>query len=109
MQTVLGISGNSPSALKNFGISFDVLPLQEDDSIDLEGLQDELKKPTKMVYFQRSRGYSDRHTFSDIELEEAMRLVRKQSDAIIYVDNCYGSLSLGRNRPSTVQILWPAL
>ncbi len=90
MQTVLGISGNSPSALKNFGISFDVLPLQEDDSIDLEGLQDELKKPTKMVYFQRSRGYSDRHTFSDIELEEAMRLVRKQSDAIIYVDNCYG-------------------
>ena len=57
MQTVMGLSGNSPSALNLYNIDFDVLPLK-DNHIDLEGLKDKLSKPAKMVYFQRSRGYS---------------------------------------------------
>ncbi|MDD2431858.1 MAG: methionine gamma-lyase family protein, partial [Firmicutes bacterium] len=99
MQTVMGLSGNSPSALKNYQINFDVLPLIEDDTIDLNLLKEKLHFPTKMVYFQRSRGYSDRHTFSNSELEQAMEVVHQNSDAICYVDNCYGEF-VSRKEPT---------
>ena len=89
MQTVMGLSGNSPSALNLYNTDFDVLPLK-DNHIDLEGLKDKLSKPAKMVYFQRSRGYSDRPSFTVDALKEIIDFVHANSAAICYVDNCYG-------------------
>lgn len=89
MQTVMGLSGDSFSSLKKYQIQIDVLDLKE-EKIDLEGLKDKLKQETKMVYFQRSRGYSDRPSFRVEELKSAIELVHKYSDAVCYVDNCYG-------------------
>ncbi len=89
MQSVMGLSGNFSSALKNYNIEIDVLPLKN-GNIDLEGLKEKLLRPTKMVYFQRSRGYSDRPSLDSNTLKKAMEIVHELSDAVCYIDNCYG-------------------
>ena len=48
----------------------------------------------KVVYIQRSRGYSLRNSLSISEISEIVSLVRKHSpNSIIMVDNCYGEFT----------------
>ena len=47
-----------------------------------------------MVYIQRSRGYSLRHTISIAEIEKVCEIVhRVNKRAIVMVDNCYGEFT----------------
>lgn len=78
-------------SLKDFGVKYEKIALL-DGKIDFEKAQVKIEtiKP-KLVYIQRSRGYSCRSAFSIQEISDAINLIRKYSpDSFVMVDNCYG-------------------
>ena len=90
MQTVIGYTASSSGSLKEYGILYDELPLNE-GRVDVERIADVLDERTKMVLIQRSRGYSKRPTLLIEDIREICNQVhRLRPDCICFVDNCYG-------------------
>ena len=90
MQTVIGYTASSSGSLKEYGILYDELPLNE-GRMDVERIADVLDERTKMVLIQRSRGYSRRPTLLIEDIREICNQVhRLRPDCICFVDNCYG-------------------
>ena len=90
MQTVIGHTASSSGSLKEYGILYDELPLNE-GRVDVERIADVLDERTKMVLIQRSRGYSRRPTLLIEDIREICHQVhRLRPDCICFVDNCYG-------------------
>ncbi|MCR5485824.1 MAG: methionine gamma-lyase family protein [Clostridiales bacterium] len=78
-------------SLIDFGVKYKETALREDGSPDVDALIKALKKEKiKLVYIQRSRGYSLRPSLSVKKIDEIVRAVRENSDAVVMVDNCYG-------------------
>jgi cystathionine beta-lyase family protein involved in aluminum resistance len=86
------IFGEGNGSLKDFGISFDVLPLTKEGKFDFPAIRSAFSaQKYKMVYIQRSRGYELRDAFSVAEIGEACDFVRKNGfEGCIFTDNCYG-------------------
>ena len=78
-------------SLKDYLIKYEEVELL-DGKIDYETVKKKIKKlKPKLVYIQRSRGYSSRDAFSVAEIEKAVETVRSVlPDCFIMVDNCYG-------------------
>ncbi|MBQ7584360.1 MAG: methionine gamma-lyase family protein [Lachnospiraceae bacterium] len=90
LEEVIGIR-ESKGSLKEYGITYDEVPLREDGSFDTEGIRQKIKKETKLIAIQRSKGYSDRRSFSVGQIGECIAFIRSlRPDLIIMVDNCYG-------------------
>lgn len=91
---VLGIDGESDGSLKDFGVLYDEVPLC-DGKVNHEGIAEKLKtEKYKMVYIQRSRGYSLRPSLKISDIEKIVNTVRAiDKDVIIFVDNCYGEFT----------------
>jgi len=90
MQTVIGYAHPSPGSLKEFGISYDELPMLQ-GKVDLAGIAAKIKSNTKMVLIQRSRGYSMRSPLTIEEIRTICATVKGiKPDCICFVDNCYG-------------------
>ena len=90
MQTVIGYTASSSGSLKEYGILYDELPLNE-GCVDVERIADVLDERTKMVLIQRSRGYSRRPTLLIEDIRAICNQVhRLRPDCICFVDNCYG-------------------
>lgn len=89
------IWGDGNGSLKDFGVSFDVLPLNASGKIDYNGVKNALvEHDYKMVYLQRSRGYELRDAFTVEELGEVCAFVRQNGfGGCIFVDNCYGEFA----------------
>lgn len=90
MQTVIGWAHESVGSLKEFGVLYDELPMQ-DGHVDLEGIGRVVTPRTKLALVQRSRGYSEREPLSieDIRAVSA-RIKEAGPNCIVFVDNCYG-------------------
>lgn len=88
---VIGLDGNPKSgSLKNFGITYDELPLLADGTPDYDAVPDAVRG-AKVAYIQRSRGYSLRPALTMAQIERLVTLVRRTNPhAIVMVDNCYG-------------------
>ncbi|MBQ4082469.1 MAG: methionine gamma-lyase family protein [Clostridia bacterium] len=89
---VIGVSNNKPGSLKDFGVSYREVAMTEQGRLDIPAIRAalQLHRP-KLVYFQRSRGYSTRPSLTVEEIGEAIRAVREEAgDVWIMVDNCYG-------------------
>lgn len=88
------IYGDNNGSLKDYGISFDCVDLDNDGKFDKTAIKTEinrLKDSLKMIYIQRSRGYELRDAFTVTEIGEICDFVRKQGfSGCIFVDNCYG-------------------
>lgn len=88
------IYGDGNGSLKDFGISFDVVELDQNGKFDEKAIEKEykrLEKSLKMVYIQRSRGYELRDAFTVEEIENICKFVRNLGfTGCIFVDNCYG-------------------
>ena len=71
--TIRGVIwGEGNGSLKDFGISFECVPLTGDGKIDLPAVRDALCKDAyAMVYLQRSRGYELRDSFTVDEIAAA--------------------------------------
>ena len=90
LEEVIGISGNASGSLKDFGVKYDQIDLKEDFSFNLNAIK-EKAKTAKIVYIQRSRGYSLRDSFSSEKIGEVAKLAKEANpDVIVMVDNCYG-------------------
>ncbi len=92
IHSVIGISGEGMGSLKDFGVNYAQVDLGNDGRPDMAAIEKALEMNPKMVYIQRSRGYSLRPTLSVAEIGEIAALVHAKSDAVVMVDNCYGEL-----------------
>ncbi len=73
------------------GFKVKIVPLCPDGSLNLAAIGAAMSENTKIVAFQRSCGYCERHSYSIGELETAFRMVKTtKPDSVIFVDNCYG-------------------
>lgn len=92
IRSAIGIEGGYPGSLKDFGIHFDMTALRSDGSVDYEQAERDIaEKRPKMVYIQRSRGYSLRATLTWRDIKQICDITRRVSpDSVIMLDNCYG-------------------
>lgn len=88
---VIGLTGSGMGSLKEWGVKYDQVDLLEDGTVDLKGIEEKAGDSYKMIYIQRSRGYSLRPSLRIDDLEKIISVARKKApNAIIFVDNCYG-------------------
>ncbi len=91
LQGVIGLGGESSGSLKEFGINYEQVDLLPDGKIDYEGIKKAVKPDTKMVYIQRSRGYSLRPTLLISDIKKIAALAKSIApNCIVMLDNCYG-------------------
>ena len=91
LQTVIGVTGDSKSSLKECGIKYEQIELIDND-FDIEKIKERLSKnDVKLVEIQRSRGYSTRKSLTLNKIEKVIKAIREvNKEVIIMVDNCYG-------------------
>lgn len=90
LEEVIGIR-ESIGSLKEFGIHYKEVPLLSDGGFDWDGIRAQMTEKTRLVEIQRSKGYSDRRSFSPEEIGEIIHFVKKiKPDVLCMVDNCYG-------------------
>lgn len=88
---VIGIGSNMSGSLKEFGIEYEQIDLLPNGMPDYEEIKSKVNSKYKMVYIQRSRGYSLRPSYSVSEIEKIISICKKNSPGtIVMVDNCYG-------------------
>ncbi|MGI6157113.1 MAG: methionine gamma-lyase family protein [Saccharofermentanales bacterium] len=79
------------TSLARHGVKTRMVDLLPDGTVDLRSLERHLLPETKMVYVQRSRGYTTRPALRSRDVGAVAETVRAAgSDAIVFVDNCYG-------------------
>lgn len=94
LEKAIGISGDEHNSLRRMGVEYRQTELTKDYKISLDELEKALTDDVKIVYFQRSRGYSWRNALLTEEMQSAFELVKKRlPSAFIVVDNCYGEFT----------------
>ncbi len=91
--TLSGVIGLTPCAgsLAEFGVKYEQIDMVEESTLDLPAIKARLEQGgVKMIYAQRSKGYSARRTLTAAELSELGALVKQYSGVFFVVDNCYG-------------------
>lgn len=100
LRGVLGITGDGNGSLKEFGIHYEQIDLKDDGTPDYEAMETGIRPDVKMVYIQRSRGYSLRPSLFVEEIERIAEIAkRKAPNCIVMVDNCYGEF-VQRDEPT---------
>ncbi|MDR3186363.1 MAG: methionine gamma-lyase family protein [Christensenellaceae bacterium] len=89
------ISGENIGSLKDFGVRYNKLELNNDGKIDLISLKSYLdNNKCKLIFLTRSRGYSWRNALSIDEIKDVVLKIRAiNQNIIIFVDNCYGEFT----------------
>lgn len=83
---VLGRTGEDVGSLMEYGVAYKIHPFGEKET-----LADAIEEDTKVLYIQRSKGYSFRNALTIGEIEELIAIARaKKPDITVFVDNCYG-------------------
>lgn len=92
IRSAIGIEGDYSGSLKDFNIDFKMVDLCDDGSIDYNAVKAKIEnEQPKMVYIQRSRGYSTRATLTWREIKKICDISKEASPkSIIMLDNCYG-------------------
>ena len=100
---VLGIDGHTDGSLKDFGVEYNQVDLNQHGEPDIDAIKKALQEQKyKMAYIQRSKGYSLRPSLSVAKIAELCRIIKEISpDTIIMVDNCYGEF-VERTEPCQV-------
>ncbi len=92
LRNVIGIGHrHGEGSLKDFGINYKQVDMKEDGTLDFEQIRNSISNDLKMVYIQRSRGYTLRNSLSVEDIKKIVAISREKApNAIIMVDNCYG-------------------
>ncbi len=78
-------------SLKNYGIKYEEASLDSEGRLDFDAIEKRLNEsPVKMVYLQRSRGYSLRPTISVAEIKKVVDIAHRFKGTMVMIDNCYG-------------------
>ena len=105
IRSAIGIEGSYPGSLKDFGIRFAMTELNADGTVDYAQVEkDVAAMQPRMVYIQRSRGYSLRATLTWREIKKLCDIAKRVSPkSIIMLDNCYGEF-IDKVEPLTVGV-----
>ena len=101
--TLLGvIFGEGNGSLKDFKVKYEDIELKDND-FDYDLIKENvIKLKPKMIYIQRSRGYTSRDSLSVDKIEKVISFIRTfDKTAIIMVDNCYGEF-VEKREPTNV-------
>ena len=93
LQPVIGITKSSNmGSLTDFGVQYSEVALKADGTLDFDAIEEAVsKKQPKMVYIQRSKGYSLRPSLRNEEIKKICDIVKRISpNSILMLDNCYG-------------------
>ena len=95
IQEVIGLAGNKPGNMKEWGINFKATELLENGEVDYEKAKKDLQdKSIKVVAIQRSLGYAVRASFTMEKIKKMLKFVKEvRPDVNIFIDNCYGEFS----------------
>ncbi|MGB5824715.1 MAG: methionine gamma-lyase family protein [Proteocatella sp.] len=92
LDKVIGIS-ESYHSLKGIGVVYTQIELLENGEFDYPEIENAIKssKNKKMIYIQRSKGYSRRKSLMIEDIERVVAFVKNiDPELIVMVDNCYG-------------------
>jgi cystathionine beta-lyase family protein involved in aluminum resistance len=88
---IIGSPHDGTGSLSDFGIHYHEIGLTSENKVDWTTFQQKVTLNTKLVAIQRSRGYSNRPSFTIAEIANMIEKIRSiVPNAIIFVDNCYG-------------------
>jgi cystathionine beta-lyase family protein involved in aluminum resistance len=91
LEETIGLRGQGWGSLQDFGIQYRQLELTENGQIDWDNLSTSINSNTRLVFVQRSCGYSWRETLCISDIERIVNTVKQQNPhTICFVDNCYG-------------------
>lgn len=91
LEEIVGIRGNGVGSLKEFGISYQSVALNDNGHVDFDAVAKAIKLNTKMIGIQRSKGYATRPSFTISEIADMIKFVKEiKEDVVVFVDNCYG-------------------
>lgn len=92
-QVIFGVDGKDVGSLKDYNISYKQVDLLDGD-FDTNAILITIDKfKPKLIYIQRSRGYSLRNALSIKQIAEVIVSIKLHSDSPIVVDNCYGEFT----------------
>jgi len=101
LETVIGHKGNVPGSLREYGIVYKEVPLSPQGEPDLAAIAATVSNRTKMVFIQRSRGYSWRPALSLETIGKIVAAVKGVNpDTVCLVDNCYGEFTAREEPPA---------
>lgn len=91
MEEIIGIRGkDGDGSLRDFGVKYRQIELLPDGTPDYDKIAYEAKN-SKMVYIQRSRGYSLRPSLSVETIGRIAKAAKESNpDVVVFTDNCYG-------------------
>lgn len=96
IKNIIGLNDyEQKGSLKSFGVEYLECDLKN-NTFDTEFIVDTIKKnpKIKMIYIQRSRGYSLRKSLLPKEIEDIVKIIKSTNkDIHIFVDNCYGEFT----------------
>ncbi|WP_071516553.1 methionine gamma-lyase family protein [Geitlerinema sp. PCC 9228] len=91
LEETIGLRGEGWGSLRDFGIRYRQLDLTENGEINWQALSTSIHSNTRLVFVQRSCGYSWRQSLCISDIERIVNTVKQQnSQTICFVDNCYG-------------------
>ncbi len=98
LEQAIGIGGGQlmPGSLRESGILYRQTELLPDGAIDIDAVMDALHNDPsiKVVYAQRSRGYSWRNAMTIGAFKKVFSLIKSKYPGVwIMVDNCYGEFT----------------
>ena len=91
LDEVIGISEKYNSSLKGIGVNYKQVDLIDNGKFDFDKIKESINDSTKMIYIQRSSGYSWRGSLTIKSLTEVISFVKNiNSNLVVMIDNCYG-------------------
>lgn len=92
LRETIGIGVKNGSSLMEIGVAYEEIDLQSDGRFNKDAIAASLQDvQVKMVYIQRSAGYSWRSSVTISDIEEIIEFVRQYApETVVMVDNCYG-------------------
>lgn len=91
LHSIIGDTQDGSGSLADLNILYREIPLMNHNDVNWTQFEKSLNHQTKMVCIQRSRGYSNRPSFSISDIHKMIDRIREiRSDLVIFVDNCYG-------------------
>ncbi len=107
LRETIGIGVKNGASLREIGVLYDAVELLDDGKIDIAAALTKLTDKTKLIYIQRSSGYSFRPASTIADIETAIKEIRRVApDVLVMVDNCYGEF-IERREPIEVGFLAP--
>jgi len=93
LEEVIGLRKKGQGSLIDFGIRYKQIDFRENNNFDNQLREIILKKSCKLVFIQKSCGYTWRRSLNAKDIQKICNIVHSiDKNCICFVDNCYGEL-----------------